>query len=112
MEAASAVALHDARPPFPDGTPFCISKLIGTCWSGDPEQRMSFEQIISVLNEIRTLLTTEEREWLTAPMGHHVYNVKDSNSVHEAYNQRVLKDPFQKKKKGIRNLFNRKSIHF
>jgi mitogen-activated protein kinase kinase kinase 11 len=113
VEAASAVALHDARPPFPEGTPSCICNLIGTCWSDDPEKRMSFEQIIAVLNEIRVVLTTEEHEWLTAPMGHQVYKLKDNSSAQEAYNQGAFqKKKKKKKKKGIRNLFNRKSTHF
>lgn len=121
VEAAASVAFENARPPFPEGTPKAVVKLIETCWSNEPDGRLPFEQIITELQTIETQLTTDETTWIEAPLGHSVYRSK-TIKVSQTYaflqvpSQQKLAEPNQqhdeKKKKGFRTLFNRKSVHF
>ncbi len=75
IEAAGKVAVERARPPFPHGTPELIIALIETCWSENPDERLSFAQILIELKEIFKVLSEREKLWLSVQHGHPVYNI-------------------------------------
>jgi len=76
IEAAGKVAIDDARPPFPPGTPNFVMVLIERCWSKWPDDRLSFAQITVELKEIHKELGEKDKSWLRDPEGHPVYDVK------------------------------------
>ena len=118
VEAAAAVAMEQARPPFPEGTPPAMVRLIETCWSQEPDQRMPFDDIVEVLQGMEKVLSDEENDWITMPLGHTVYRRKVIATNLEippqaaAGNNIQHPDSEKKKSKGLRTLFNRKSTHF
>ena len=120
VDAAAAVALENARPPFPENTPPAIAKLIQTCWSREPNERLSFDEIVEELQEMEKVLDPEEREWIEAPLGHTVYRRRTTMMAELEIPERTLNVPSaataaageKKKPKGFRTLFNRKSTHF
>jgi len=117
VEAAAAVALENARPPFPENTPPAIAKLIQTCWSREPNERLSFDEIVEELQEMEKVLDPEEKEWIEAPLGHTVYRRRTTMMAELEIPERTLNVPSaaageKKKPKGFRTLFNRKSTHF
>jgi serine/threonine protein kinase len=74
IEAAAAVAMESARPPFHAETPDSIVRLIQACWSDDPRKRLPFDKISETLASIEsTQLSEDERRWIEAPLGHSVY---------------------------------------
>ena len=73
IEAAGKVAIEQARPPIPEGTPQAIAQLIRTCWTENPDDRLPFEQISTRLGEIQKNMTSAESKWLDAPLGNPVY---------------------------------------
>ena len=50
-----------------------MAQLICKCWSEDPASRPTFEQMDSLLEAARMVLSDEERAWLDDPNGHAVY---------------------------------------
>jgi serine/threonine protein kinase len=126
VEAASAVAFEYARPPFPETTPVAVKQLIETCWSNEPDERLTFERVIAELQSIDQSLKADEKKWIEAPLGHSAYRKTQSSpgtSQRQAFQQqrsiprlqvpnsnRLQQD--DKKKKSLRTLFNRKSVHF
>ncbi|GMJ13484.1 high leaf temperature 1 [Hibiscus trionum] len=48
-QAAFAVCQKNARPPLPSSCPPAFSHLINRCWSGNPEKRPQFDEIVSIL---------------------------------------------------------------
>ncbi|GAX13150.1 mitogen-activated protein kinase kinase kinase 9 [Fistulifera solaris] len=116
IEAAAAVAMNDARPPFPSGVPGSIQSFIEKCWTRDPDRRPSFDQILEELEVISHSLTEEQLRWIECPIGHPVYQESAKErpaypklelpSIHEANNLKVPK------RRGIKALFSRKSVHF
>jgi serine/threonine protein kinase len=129
IEAAVAVSMESKRPPFPSGTPPSVSSLIDIAWAENPSVRPSFEEIGELLTEIELKLSADEKRWLEAPLGHHVYtrvygsNV-DANEGAEIKSVELdvpgaLKPPpvKAKGKDGVKrakkfSLFSRKSSHF
>lgn len=113
VEAAAAVALDGKRNDFPTLTPSKVKDLISLSWDADPGQRPSFDAITASLIEISRSLSSEEKKWLNASLGHHLYPAKkgkvDKRQVPEPPNLAHLQ---QAKKKGLRSLFNRKSVYF
>jgi serine/threonine protein kinase len=75
IEAAGKVAVERARPPFPHGTPELIIALIETCWRENPDERLSFAQILIELKEIFKVLSEREKLWLSVQHGHPVYDI-------------------------------------
>lgn len=117
IEAASAVAFENARPPFPKETPAAIVKLIEQCWDNNPNERLSFENIIAELQSLEKSITMDEKIWIETTWGHTVYQVKPRPTAsvkHALLKQTSIPklDATDKKKKGLRTLFNRKSVHF
>jgi serine/threonine protein kinase len=126
IEAAVAVSMESKRPPFPPGTPPTISSFLEKAWADDPQKRPSFEEMSEILTEIEAGLTADEKRWLEAPLGHHVYNrVHDNEEESEGVeikpmNLNVSKIPQRsraKAKDGMKrgkkfSLFSRKSSHF
>jgi mitogen-activated protein kinase kinase kinase 11 len=116
IEAAAAVAMNDARPPFPSGVPDSIQSFIENCWTRDPDRRPSFDRIRDDLDAISNSLTEEEQRWMECPIGHPVYQESakerpahpklDLPNIQEVNNLRVPK------RRGIKALFSRKSVHF
>ena len=115
VEAAAAVALENKRPPFPRKTPPAIVKLIQTCWSREPDKRLSFDEIVQELRGIEKQLDSEEKDWIEACLGHTVYRKRMTVADMEIPlgPQNFQSTAGEKKKvKGFRTLFNRKSTHF
>lgn len=114
IEAAAAVAMNDARPPFPSGTPASIQSLIESCWTKDSSNRPSFDKILANLEDILSnSLTEDEQRWMECPIGHPVYQESAKETVIPKLDLQVemqLKVP--KKQRGIKALFSRKSVHF
>ncbi|KAG6401671.1 hypothetical protein SASPL_138535 [Salvia splendens] len=48
-QAAFAVCQKNARPPLPSKCPIAFSRLIRRCWSGNPDKRPHFDEIVSTL---------------------------------------------------------------
>ena len=107
------MALENARPPFPDGTPAAVVQLIETCWNQEPDMRMSFDEIVEELQVLEQGLDEEAKEWIEMPLGHNVYR-KNLTMADLEIPPRVSGDLGEQKKKtkGFRTLFNRKSTHF
>jgi mitogen-activated protein kinase kinase kinase 11 len=107
IEAAGKVALEQARPPFPEGTPPALRNLISTCWAEDPSARLTFEEISTRLGELQ--LTEEETLWLRAPMGHAVYDQRQVKARATAQLQvpsvRPPLDDHPRRPSGFRKLF-------
>lgn len=80
IEAAGMVALENARPPFPAGTPEEIVSLIKMCWDRDASRRWKFDKISSVLTQLNKALSLDDKEWLESPFGHRVYKVQQTGS--------------------------------
>lgn len=124
IEAAIGVSMHSARPPLPPGTPESVTNLLHKSWSDKPHLRPSFEEISEMLTDIEAGLNDDERRWLEAPLGHHVYKrlMDQYNSGVEIIKPPVdlehpkqlpVKDTPAAKKRGKKfSLFSRKSSHF
>lgn len=80
IEAAGMVALEQARPPFPRGTPTGVANLIEICWSEDPYDRVPFTEICKVLQELNKSLSEEEMSWMQTAFGHPVYELPPPNT--------------------------------
>lgn len=74
FDAAATVAMEKGRPPFPEDTPKNVRDLVEACWAHDPEQRPSFDEVVSSLKKIEADLTEDEQRWLDVPLGHKVYS--------------------------------------
>ncbi|KAJ1439055.1 Serine-threonine/tyrosine-protein kinase, catalytic domain [Sesbania bispinosa] len=48
-QAAYAVTHKNARPQLPSDCPWAFSHLINRCWSGNPNKRPHFDEIVSIL---------------------------------------------------------------
>ncbi|KAL3628810.1 Serine/threonine-protein kinase ht1 [Castilleja foliolosa] len=48
-QAAFAVCQKNARPPLPSSCPTLFRRLIHRCWSGNPDKRPQFDEIVSLL---------------------------------------------------------------
>lgn len=83
IEAAGMVALEQARPPFPRGTPTGVANLIEICWSEDPYDRVPFTEICKVLQELNKSLSEEEMSWMETAFGHPVYELSPPNTFGE-----------------------------
>jgi serine/threonine protein kinase len=126
IEAAVAVSMESKRPGLPPGTPPTISGFLAKAWAEDPQTRPSFDVMSEMLAEIEAGLTTDEKRWLEAPLGHHVYNrVDDEEEETEGVEIKPMnlddsKIPSKSKAKakdGMKrgkkfSLFSRKSSHF
>lgn len=127
IDAAVAVSMESKRPPLPPGTPTAVSKLLVKAWAENPQVRPSFEEISVTLSEIQSELTEEEKRWLEAPLGHHVYSRAQGDSEKNdgveiksmdlevpggkpAPQKPKGKEPLKRSKKF--SLFSRKSSHF
>lgn len=118
IEAAAAVAMNDARPPFPPGVPSSIQSLIENCWRKDPDGRPSFDKILGDLEIISNSLTEEEQRWIECPIGHPVYqeSAKEKPGQPKLDLRNIKMDEMENlkvpKRRGIKALFSRKSVHF
>ena len=83
IEAAGKVAVERARPPLPHGTPELIIALIETCWRENPDERLSFHQILVELKEIYKVLSERDKYWLSLQYGHPVYDVRKGKNKEE-----------------------------
>lgn len=79
IEAAGKVALERARPPFPLGTPPAVIDLIETCWSENPNDRYSFEELCTTLPKTQSRISSINEKWIDAPLGHPVYYPRDGD---------------------------------
>jgi hypothetical protein len=121
--------MESKRPPFPPGTPPSVSSLIANAWAENPSIRPTFEEMGELLTEIELKLNADEKRWLEAPLGHHVYtrvygSNAESNEGAEIKSVELdvpgaLKPPSAKAKgkDGLKkakkfSLFSRKSSHF
>lgn len=77
IEAAGKVALEQARPPFPKGSPQSMVDLIEICWSENPSNRHSFEELCTILPLRESKISSIDKKWIDAPLGHPVYNPRD-----------------------------------
>nr|GEZ08860.1 serine/threonine-protein kinase HT1-like [Tanacetum cinerariifolium] len=48
-KSAFVVCQKNARPPLPASCPSAFRQLISRCWSGKPERRLDFDEIVSIL---------------------------------------------------------------
>uniref|UniRef100_A0A5B7ALE5 non-specific serine/threonine protein kinase n=1 Tax=Davidia involucrata TaxID=16924 RepID=A0A5B7ALE5_DAVIN len=48
-QAAFAVCQKNARPPLPSTCPMALRRFINQCWSGNPDKRPHFEEIVNIL---------------------------------------------------------------
>jgi len=74
IHAAQLVAMHGYRPPFPEGTPCGVEKIISRGWTEDPRFRPTFGDLCTDLQTLSEQLSDKDSEWLAAPHGHPVYN--------------------------------------
>jgi mitogen-activated protein kinase kinase kinase 11 len=125
IEAAAAVALEDRRCPMPAGTPEGIQDLIEQCWASVADKRPAFESVTAQLKELENNLTSEEHEWLAAPIGHRVYEelpgnevknkpvkVLDARKIEMEEKKKMLKEG-KKQRAGFKRMFlKRRSFHF
>lgn len=75
LEAAGRVAIQNARPLLPEGTPELVTALIERCWSKYPDERIPFAQITIELKEIHKVLSEKDKDWLRSASGHPVYDL-------------------------------------
>merc|ERR1711915_383808 len=59
VQAAYAVAKENLRPPLPVSTPNNLKAIVNQCWSQDPKNRPSFEEIIRLLDRVKATVTTK-----------------------------------------------------
>eukprot|EP00957_Ditylum_brightwellii_P046224 3507285-Ditylum_brightwellii.AAC.1 len=78
IEAAGMVALEQARPPFPKGTPKDVCLLIERCWKENPNDRMASDAICIALAKMERTLDASDNLWLQEPYGHPVYDLSKS----------------------------------
>ena len=64
---ATKVAMEGLRLPVPPQAPMRLLRLIARCWSEDPEQRPSFEAVVTELGAIEVALTAEAPRSSDAP---------------------------------------------
>ena len=135
IAAAASVAMECARPPMPDQAPESITNLIQQLWDEDPSKRLSFFEIIESLTDLEQAVSTAERQWLDAPLGHSVYKKKHKVIERKdppvgpratkappaphltppgtsVSNMKEEKNHPHQKRISIRHLFSRKSSHF
>jgi len=48
----NAICFSHERPPIPPDTPAALKRLMTSCWSSTPSERISFSQIVQSLSEI------------------------------------------------------------
>jgi len=92
LEAAGKVALEKARPPLPKNTPKPVKNLIETCWADDPDERLSFDEILIQLADFKKNLKEDELQWINnvAPFGHRVYSKTPETAPKMAAKEPVL----------------------
>ncbi|KAK8457402.1 hypothetical protein SEVIR_3G180400v4 [Setaria viridis] len=56
LQAAFAVVNKNLRPVIPSSCPAAVKFLIEQCWSWQPEKRPEFRQIVSILENLKTVL--------------------------------------------------------
>nr|CAB3460963.1 unnamed protein product [Digitaria exilis] len=56
LQAAFAVVNKNLRPAIPRSCPAAVKFLIEQCWSWQPEKRPEFRQIVSILENLKTVL--------------------------------------------------------
>ncbi|RLN00041.1 serine/threonine-protein kinase HT1-like [Panicum miliaceum] len=56
LQAAFAVVSKNLRPAIPSSCPAAVKFLIEQCWSWQPEKRPEFQQIVSILENLKTVL--------------------------------------------------------
>nr|ACG29221.1 protein kinase [Zea mays] len=59
LQAAFAVVNKNLRPVIPLSCPAALKLLIEQCWSWQPEKRPDFQQIVSILEDLKTVLETD-----------------------------------------------------
>ena len=69
-QAAAAVAFRELRPTLPTAMPTILVQLIGRCWHQKPYKRPSFAEAVQALALARSMMTSEELQWLDEPEGH------------------------------------------
>jgi len=79
IEAAGKVALEKSRPPFPNGTPADVLKLIDVNWSDNPAARQPFELLSKHLKDTESSLKENETKWIEDAIGHPVYRTNDDD---------------------------------
>ena len=80
IESAGLVALEQARPPIPYGTPRQIAWFVNQCWKECPDERLTFDVIKAELKDMQKNLSDVENQFLEASFGHPVYEVTRTNS--------------------------------
>lgn len=104
VEAAGLVALEHARPPLPPGLPNEIKVLIEESWSDCPDDRPSFQDIITRLQNFSESLSAEQVTWLGHSSGHRVYSVTDETEMMAVSQPRV--DNVSKRKRRLSAVWN------
>lgn len=61
LQAAFAVVNKNLRPVIPSSCPAALKLLIEQCWAWQPEKRPEFQQIVSILENLKTVLERDGR---------------------------------------------------
>ncbi|WVZ99270.1 hypothetical protein U9M48_044598 [Paspalum notatum var. saurae] len=61
LQAAFAVVNKNLRPVIPSSCPAALKLLIERCWAWQPEKRPEFQQIVSILEDLKTALERDGR---------------------------------------------------
>eukprot|EP00878_Enallax_costatus_P005213 GHUV01005479.1.p1 GENE.GHUV01005479.1~~GHUV01005479.1.p1 ORF type:complete len:661 (+),score=159.36 GHUV01005479.1:2184-4166(+) len=76
------VALMGERPPVPSGTPEDYTLLMCSCWSADPDQRPTFDQVVRCMD---IMITSRQQELAVAKSG----STHDQSSSNNSATQQV-----------------------
>jgi Protein tyrosine and serine/threonine kinase len=112
VEAAAAVALDGKRMGFPPSTPPPVIELISQCWDAMPGHRPSFEAIVDSLTPMIDSLSLDDKLWLDAARGHPMVPAIADHHDDRAEPKPPTLANLHQKRKGLRSLFNRKSVYF
>jgi serine/threonine protein kinase len=78
---AAQVAVHDYRPEIPNSVLPGTRKLIEDCWEVEPEDRLSFEEIVEQLMKMNYKVVTKVSSW---KLGRFVKKIEKSEAISAA----------------------------
>ena len=109
VEAAGLVALEHARPPLPAGIPNELKGLIEESWSDRPDDRPSFQEISTRLQNFADSLSAEQATWLGTAYGHPVYAANKDDTTMMAISQPRIDNASKRKRRlsAVWNLLSR-----
>ena len=94
MQIIYYVGVLNQRPPLPDSVPDPFRKLIQDCWTVDPKDRPSFEEILNRLLDMKKMYGTSH---IRLEASQTLLESEDDSSTGSSDDEQVVNDEIQKK---------------